>query len=145
MGSLKRLSAYFKGWFRQPRRSDFAGSVEPAERIARFIYNHSKLYAQARRAKPAAYLPRNGKTSVFRVDGLTEEDVRRLGAMALRDPAPLAHAACSASTVYECGLHFDPDNVPERHANIVGWPEAKERQKLLAIKLAEKADVAVYP
>ena len=44
-----------------------------------------------------------------------------------------------ATTVRETGLTIDPDNDPPRHANILGWPEEKSEQKLIALELSESA------
>lgn len=144
MGFLKRSFAFFRKWFRQEPQSAFAGEVEPDEPIARFVCDHHKLYFACDRVKPGAYLPKDGKTSVYRVRGLDTDGVRRLGTDVLRRPPPLAHATCLGATVCSCPLRFDPDNTPERHANIVGWPERKDEQKLLALKLAKAATVFRY-
>jgi hypothetical protein len=101
------------------------------------------LFSASGRAKPGAYLPRDGRTSVFRVDSLGSSEVRRLGAQVLKDPPPLAHAIGLAASVYACKLRFDPNNEPPRHADIVGWP-GKPHDKLLALKLAEASDVTRY-
>ena len=37
------------------------------------------------------------------------------------------------------------DNDPPRHANIYGWPEEKAEQKVLALKLAEQAELRWAP
>ena len=37
------------------------------------------------------------------------------------------------------GLVVVPDNIPERHANIVGWPSEKDKQISLAQELAAMA------
>ncbi len=40
---------------------------------------------------------------------------------------------------YEAGLFIDPDDIPPRHANIIGWPDEDSAIKLAAIELAQKA------
>jgi len=139
-----RFSDFFRKWRRPIAAHDLAGEVGRNERIARFIGHRSLLYSDSERAKPAAYMPRSGMTSVFRVDGLRTEDVRHLGSRVLKKPPPIAHATCRGSAIYDCDLRFDPDNMPERHANIVGWPERKDHQKLLCIRLAACAEVCRY-
>ena len=44
-----------------------------------------------------------------------------------------------AGIVFDVGLDVRPDNVPERHAAIIGWPEQKDEQISLAQQLAEAA------
>ena len=42
--------------------------------------------------------------------------------------------------VVNCGLAVDPDGVPHPgHANIVGWPELRSAQKLVAINASGRA------
>jgi hypothetical protein len=89
-------------------------------------------------------MPRDGRTSVFRVDGLELPEIRSLGHTVLRNPPPIAHANTIAAVVYNCGLTFDPNNEPERHADIVGWPDRKEQQKLIALKITEEATTFRY-
>jgi len=40
------------------------------------------------------------------------------------------------------GLDVSPDTEPHPfHANIIGWPEAKDEQKMLAVELANEASL----
>lgn len=87
---------------------------------------------------------RDGTTSVLRIDGLSHHAVQTLGTALLKEHIPIAHAVSSASTVIDLGLRFDPDNTPERHANIVDWPLTKPEQKLIALKIAAMATVIRY-
>ena len=105
----------------------------------------SRLYADGRGAKTSAYLPNDGATSVYRIAGLEQNDVRLLGAKYLRNPTPIAHAISIAGSILDVGLNFDVNNTPERHVDIVGWPSRKEEQKLIALKLASAARVVRYP
>jgi hypothetical protein len=41
--------------------------------------------------------------------------------------------------VIDVGLHVRPDNVPERHAAIIGWPAQKDEQLSLTQQLAAAA------
>ena len=50
-----------------------------------------------------------------------------------------------ASQVEVVGLRLKPDNVPERHAEIVGWPQAKDEQLSLAQQLAAVALLRLRP
>jgi len=95
--------------------------VGPEEPVARFIPYQSWLYSESGRANPRAYLPHKGKTSVFRVESLRSDDVRRLGAEYLKDPPPLAHAIGIAQSVCDCGLRLDPNN---------GAAEARRHRRL---------------
>jgi len=39
------------------------------------------------------------------------------------------------------GLELQRDDKPKRHAEIVGWPGEKHKQKMLAMNLAAKSDL----
>lgn len=41
-----------------------------------------------------------------------------------------------AGVVFDVGLNVRPDNVPERHAAIIGWPGRKDEQLSLAQRFA---------
>lgn len=44
-----------------------------------------------------------------------------------------------AASAYELSLSVRPDQNPSsKHADIVGWPEEKDRKQAIAIDLAEK-------
>ncbi len=83
----------------------------------------------------------NGRseTSVFRVVGLDDNELRGLGREIRPDRTLKGIANIQADIVYGADLQFDPDNTPERHANIIGWPNDKADQKELAQELANKA------
>jgi len=144
MGFLKRLSEVFKSSLPAKSRRPLSGAVDREEAVARFLCHGSDLHAATGRVKPGRYLPRDGRTSVFRINGLELADIRSLGNAILRNPPPIAHARTIAAVVYDCGLTFDPNNEPARHADIVGWPDRKEHQKLIALKIAEVATTFRY-
>jgi len=130
--------------------------VLPEEKIARFILDSSHIGGQKerRRVKPAEFLPKDGKKSIYRIShpDLTEEEIWHIGEqhvlIPFREKNKQPHktmkgrADLEASYVYEQNLCFDPNGDPHpRHANIVGWPNEKPEQLLKAIKLAERAIV----
>jgi hypothetical protein len=79
--------------------------------------------------------------SVHRSDGLTPSDIWALGRNHVENPSKgrIIKARCVgvAQAVIGKGLSFDISGEPfPRHADIVGWPSAKEKQKMLATELA---------
>lgn len=52
-------------------------------------------------------------------------------------------AELTIADVAEVGLTIDPDNNPERHATVSGWPTQKSAQILYALKLAERATLVL--
>jgi hypothetical protein len=88
------------------------------------------------------------ETSVFRIRGLTADQIWDLGrrlVAAPRDKTLRARADLIARAILDVGLVIHPDNVPERHAVIRGWPEEKERRMMLAVELAEASQLHLHP
>lgn len=50
-----------------------------------------------------------------------------------------------AKTVFAAGLDIRPDNKPKRHAAVIGWPQEKDKQILLAQQIAETARLHERP
>lgn len=97
--------------------------------------------------KPRAFQParKDYKTSVFRTIDLAEEEVWRLAdkhaAGDRRKAEP--RAVLLVHQVTDAGLRVEPDDIPPRHANLAGWPTAKDEWKSVAQELAAKATLRV--
>ena len=88
--------------------------------------------------------PADLQLSVFRTQGLTEEEIWAIGQKEVIEKAPTpktlyGRAEIIASDVKKVGLGLAPDDTPPRHTNIIGWPQVKSEQKLMALQLAEDA------
>ena len=134
MNFLNRLWTTLIGYFRagiSPKNS--LGVL-----LSRFLTHKNQF--SATRVKPNAFLPRDLKLSVFLTDGLAGDQIWILGEKyitpSIYGRAEIAHVAVSG-----IGLKVEPDNKPQRHANITGWPAQKSEQKLYALKLAEKSSL----
>ena len=97
--------------------------------------------------KPRAFqpAPKDHKTSVFRTVDLAEEEVWRLAdehAAGDRGKAE-ARAVLLVRQVTDAGLRVEPDDIPPRHANLAGWPTAKDEWKSIAQELAADATLRV--
>lgn len=105
------------------------------------------------RLKYQAFMPRSAhgrplELSVFRVDGLSEEEIwthaRRYALPPGRNihgRADVADKAIAASG----RLQVDYDDSPPRHANVVGWPKERDEQLALAQDLASAARAVPPP
>lgn len=94
-----------------------------------------------------AFMPYKGAVSVFRLKGLSEQEIWKIG-HEIADPLGktlYGRGDVEAQAVASAELTIDPDNVPERHANIVGWPDEKQKQKLRAMELAKVAALQLHP
>lgn len=84
------------------------------------------------------------ETSVFCVEDLTHDDVKSLSLAARSDNSAKAVAHHQASDIHESSLVLKINNEPERHANIVSWPNEKFEQLNLAEKLSSNARLEIY-
>jgi hypothetical protein len=121
--------------------------VEPHEPLARFLTHRTQFSRQNNRVKTVAFMPpADMRLSVFRVHGLGSEKIWEIGEeIVVHQTAKTLYgrAEIKALEVSKNGLYVDPDNIPPRHANILGWPQEKSKQKAIAIELAENATLAL--
>ncbi len=119
-----------------------------SQELARFLTTRRHYSSAQQRVKHSAFLPnRDGATSVFRVGGLSDEDVRAIANQhIIPGPGRKVHGCgfIEQERVVRTGLALDMDDTPPRHANIVGWPTDKGKQKLQAMELAEAALLRVW-
>lgn len=81
---------------------------------------------------------KNGETSVFRISGIANDEIWDIGERDAPKPI-LGRADIITLYVLKTNLQVFPSEPPARHANIVGWPAEKSKQKLIAIELASKS------
>lgn len=121
-------------------RTDAAPSaVAPEEPLARFLCSSSLFSRASGRVKYSAFLPRDGATSVFRVEGLGDSKIWDIGRCLVAGPSKRAlhgRAELRVAHVESCGLLLLADDDPQRHAEIAGWPEEKGAQRFAAERLA---------
>lgn len=119
-----------------------------SEPLARYLTQSSYYSANAQIVKPKAFEPpTNLRLSIFRVDGLTIDEIWENGQKNVIDKMPIpanlwGYAQIAASVVTDVNLSIVSDEPPPRHACIIGWPEGAERKSermLLAQLLAKKA------
>lgn len=120
--------------------------ADPSEDLTKFIFNRSQFSPSNSRVKYSVFMPpSNRRLSVFRILGLSPNEMwaigETVGSQRALPLSPLARADIKASSVTDAGLEINADDIPPRHANIVGWPEDDSAIKLKAIELAEKAQL----
>ncbi len=92
--------------------------------------------------------PENLRLSVFQIKGLNENDIWKMGEAYIAKPSKktlYGRGDITVSAVHRIELDLISDNEPPRHADIVGWPEEKSEQKLLAEELAADASLGLNP
>lgn len=116
---------------------------DPAELVTRYIFekgHYSTLYS---RANHKAWEPsRANVSSVSRIVNLSEAEIWDLGRLyvePIRKAPMLARADISVQSVINLGLRVDPSEPPPRHAEIAGWPEAKDAKMSKAQQVAAEA------
>lgn len=117
--------------------------MSPSEQLTRYIMDKSYYRANGT-VRHNAFMPAgNGQTSVFCISNLADSEIWDMGirhVSEVRAKPLLGRADITAKHVFSTGLQVRADPEPHpRHANIVGWPGDKSKQKLVAIKLAEEA------
>jgi hypothetical protein len=118
--------------------------VNLAENLARYIFQRNHFSSQNHTVRYAAFMPPpSNHLSVFRISGLAEHEIWKVGHEVGEKSARslLGRADIKALSVIEAGLNIDADDIPPRHADIIGWPEEDSAIKLKAIELAEKAQL----
>ena len=118
--------------------------ITEEEVLSRFINSDSHYRKEKKRVLYGAFLPtRNGETSVFRTSGLTEGAIWSLAQEQLDLPSGRrihGRGDVEARGVRSTGLRAEPEvSTHHLHANILGWPSEKEKQRLFAGELALKA------
>ena len=124
-------------------------NISPEESLSRYIFSE-KLYAKSPgRVKHAAFMPRENeaKISIYRTSGLEEAKIWDIGKEIAvgRSHSVKGRAELMASCVLEKNLKVEPEEPPEHHANIIFPSSEKSEQKLIAIQLAEEAQLRLLP
>lgn len=137
----------FRGSARKSLQQD---NVAASEQIARYILSKRYFSTKNRTVKYGAYMPApNGETSVYRISGLSEEEVWQIGQQNVAKPGMrtlYARGDTPASVIMKTGLTLVPETTPHPlHANIVNWPLVKDEQKMLALEIVNEATLTLAP
>ena len=124
-------------------------SCGPDEMLARYLLSRSQFSRHKQLVKSSAFMPPpSNELSMFRIDGLPEAQAWRLGLTHVAEPQQrtlYGRADLGTATVAGVGLSARPDDDPPRHVSVVGWPEEKHAQKLIALQLAQAAALRLPP
>lgn len=150
---LSILGKPFRRLFRrilEERLPPLPADPSPEEPTARYLLDRRHFSPQKGRVKPKALhpAPADHRTSVFRIEKLSEAQVWKLGEVHVAIPRNrelLARAELKARDITSVGLSLQANEPPPRHANITGWPVAKHEWMSLAQELAARATLKVRP
>ena len=120
--------------------------VAASEPICRFVTGKDYYRPSDESVRHNAFMPnKDGETSVYRTISLNDEKIYDLGKrfVAPKKKKPIkGWADILASRIMEQQLRVDPKLHPHhRHANIVDWPKDREKNRLIAIKLASESEL----
>ena len=117
--------------------------LDSLEILSRFVLQTNWFSSSENRVKYAAFLPdKNGETSVFRTSGITNNEIWEIGdcEVSIKRGKPiLGRADIGTNSVISKDLEVVPREPPLRHANIIGWPDERSKQKIVAIELASES------
>ena len=145
MRYLRRLYGILPELFHRGSEAGISDQVDLGELLARYLFRKSHYSTKYDYVKSSAFIPPDDrKLSVFRISGLSEDGIWKLGQEKVAEPSERTlrgRADLAVLAVHDAELEVEPDDDPVRHANVVGWPEKKDRQKLKAAKLAASASL----
>jgi hypothetical protein len=117
--------------------------VHENELVARFILFRGWVRADLT-VRPEAFIPYPHKElSVTRCQLLTDQEMCAIGHSVAHERKVIfyGHADIPVSAIIQQSLHLKSAPILNNpnHANIVGWPEQKPAQKIVALQLAASA------
>ena len=148
MKYLKRFLTILIDYFL--KRDSVTEEISGRETLSRYITSKRWYSRKKNIVKPQAFMPPpNHRLSVFRIDNLSETEIWKIGfnkVISKMNPPRNLHGRADilALNILENNIQIEPDNIPPRHADIVGWPELKEEQKSIAQELAAKASLMLH-
>ena len=121
-----------------------SSTVSPSELLGRFLTEHNHFARMKNEVKFKAFMPPHTlRLSVYRINGLKIDEIWSVGKkviLAMTQRKTLYGVAdIKAGRVEREELKVEPDKLPCRHANIVGWPDDQARQLSIAQALAAEA------
>jgi hypothetical protein len=117
--------------------------------FTRFILE-KKHYRADLTVRYAAFMPnRNGETSVFKINNISEAIIWRIGnseVAVVREKALQARADINKKNITEAGLNTEfKQSFHYLHANIIGWPDDRLEKQEKARQLADNAQLHLAP
>lgn len=130
----------------QIRMDDSPNPIDQSENISRFILSKRYIATSRNKARYNVFQPYpHVELSVYRISRLLEDKIWKIGRKMVAQPQNKTiegRADFLAARAIENKLSIIPERKTHKlHANIVDWPENKAKQKLIAAKLADEAEL----
>ncbi len=136
---MKRLN-FSKNSYQEQSQTE---PITADEVVSRFIFNSSQLNKAKTVIKASAFLPpENLKTSVFRKNRMSPDEYRetKIVISEKRDKDIKVTALIGVSSVKNSGVMVEPEESEHKwHADIIGWPDDKDKRKSIAQALVKDA------
>lgn len=118
--------------------------VSPDETLARFILQSSHIRKGDNTVRPEAFVPHPYEDlSVTRHRNLSHAEIWAVGENVAQLTGKNLHGRADnrASSYLDQSLQVLPDPTPSNlnHANVVGWPQEKAMQKIIALEIAARS------
>lgn len=127
---------------------EISATIGGEEQISRFV-RHEKYIRSNQTLRHEAFMPylptgaNKLELSVFRTSNLSDSAAWKIAS--LLDKPPCGRGILQALDYQNNGLQIKPTPaLHPRHADVVNWPDRKDYQKMIAMRLAEKAKLE-YP
>ncbi len=118
--------------------------ISPTENLSRFILDEDCIRRKDGSVKWQAFKPpRDLRLSVFRTTDVANGEIWHIGTSIVAEPQGktlVGRADLIALVVRNKGLDVVSQEPPERHAEIINWPERREMRNEIAMKLAKNAE-----
>ena len=116
-------------------------TIDPNERISRFILSRSEFRPSNQTVKTKAFIPpKNKRLSVYRTSTLSEGEIWSIGDEFVAEPRGrtlYGRADLLAQDVYALQQKVEPEtSIHPLHADIIPWPDGRADILLLATQLA---------
>lgn len=118
--------------------------IESDELLARYVTQSRQFRSRDRTLKPSLFIPPPDlKLSVTRHRDATDDEIWHVGRAVAetRQQTLYGRGNILCSDCEKNSLRVEPNSVPgnPNHADVMGWPDRKEDQKVVALNLAAAA------
>jgi hypothetical protein len=122
--------------------------IEDSEKLSRFILFSRWYRKESKNVNPEAFMPYKLELSVTRTKDLSDHGLMEIEKIIAKNRSATLYGNAIIKAVEVSTINLDaiPAPVEENpnHANVIGWPNEKSSQKMLAIEFASKAELHLY-
>jgi len=147
--SLKKLKEFISNRFS-------SATLNETDTVGRYLTSSSHFSEEKKRVKYTALMPMKNKssgnfeTSVFNISGLQSHQIKSLAKKHILPNIREGRSIYGTSDTIKkqidnVGLIAEISEPPKKHINIIGWPDEKSKQKLMAMKLAGECKLSLFP